>query len=71
MCLMLTIRTLIQACIIEFSLPPGGGGGNQGSGDGEGNQRGIKEKIRKFRENKTLDSTKPLNPISKTQFNTI
>ena len=39
-------------------LPSGGGGEIKGSGDGEGNQRGKKEKKRKFGENITFDSTK-------------
>ena len=44
--------------IIEFSPPPVGGGEIKGSGDGEENQRGKKEKKRKFGENITFDSTK-------------
>ena len=36
----------------------GGGGEIKGSGDGEENQRGKKEKKRKFGENITFDSTK-------------
>ena len=43
--------------ILEFS-PPRWGGGIKGSGDGEGNQRGKKEKKRKLKENITFDSTK-------------
>ena len=45
--------------IIEFSPPPVGGGKKiKGSGDGEGNLRGKKEKKRKFGENITFYSTK-------------
>ena len=44
--------------ILEFSLPPVGGGKIKGSGDGEGNLRGKKEKKRKFGENITFYSTK-------------
>ena len=46
---------------ILLSFPPpwwGGVGKIKGSGDGEGNQRGKKEKKRKFGENITFDSTK-------------
>ena len=48
-----------QACIF-LSFPPPGGGGKKikGSGDGEGNLRGKKEKKRKFGENITFYSTK-------------
>ena len=42
--------------IIEFS--PHRGKKIKGSGDGEENQRGKKEKKRKFGENITFDSTK-------------
>ena len=51
--------SLSQACIF-LSFPPPGGGGKKikGSGDGEGNLRGEKEKKRKFGENITFYSTK-------------
>ena len=45
--------------IIEFPPPPHGGGMEiEEFGDGEGDQKGKKEKKRKLEENKTLDSSK-------------
>ena len=62
----------MQACIF-LSFPPPGGGGKKikGFGDGEGNQRGKKEKKEKLGENITFGCTKSYILISKTQFNTI
>ena len=53
------LKSYSQACIF-LSFPPPGGGGKKikGSGDGEGNLRGKKEKKRKFGENITFYSTK-------------
>ena len=48
-----------QACIfLSFPPPRVGGEKIKGSGDGEGNLRGKKEKKRKFGENITFYSTK-------------
>ena len=44
--------------ILEFPPPGGGGKKIKGSGDGEGNQKGKKEKKRNFGENITFYSTK-------------
>ena len=45
---------MMQACISLSSPPSRGGGEIKGSGDGEGNLRGEKEKKRKFGKIKLL-----------------
>ena len=56
-CLIELFRIFPGLYIIEFPPPPWGGE-IKGFGNGEENQRGKKEKKRKFGENKTFGSTK-------------